>query len=430
MRRQENSISILISTVIPTLVMFIAILPGCQPNSSNSSNAKELRKNLEFLASDSLEGRETGFAGAEKAASFLVEKFTALGLDPAGEDGTYVQQFDFVPHPPIQEHVNDDGKSLGMAVVKKLNSVNVMGMLNKGAEETIILGAHYDHVGWGAQNSFHTGDPQIHNGADDNASGVTALLELIARLKNQELRHNILFICFSGEEKGLYGSNFFCDNPTIDLGKVECMLNMDMVGRLKDSNALAVNGAGTSPVWEEVVDSCNADSLNLVYSDSGVGPSDHTSFYLEDLPVLHFFTGQHEDYHKPSDDADKINFDGILKVVGLIERVTVKLNDYQNMEFTKTKDSESESTPAFNVTLGVIPDYLFDGEGMRIDGVSEEKPAHNAGIIAGDVVVQMGDHVVTDMQTYMEGLSMWEKGDTTTVIVNRDGTRKPFLVNW
>ena len=408
----------------------MSLLIACSSEPEVKRNSAQVKTDLYYLASDSLEGRETGHEGAEKAALFLEERFKAMGLAPAGENGTYFQSFDFVPHPPIQQHTTEKGAQMGMAVVKELSSSNVIGLLDKKAEETIIIGAHYDHVGWGNSNSFHTGTPAIHNGADDNASGVSALLELIERLIETDLKHNILFICFSGEEKGLYGSNYFCDHPTIAMEKVNCMLNMDMVGRLNESNTLAINGSGTSPIWEAEVNYANADSLHLVFSESGVGPSDHTSFYLEDIPVLHFFTGQHDDYHKPTDDSDKINYEGIVLVANLIERLVIGLDNNQSMEFLRTKDSDPENTPAFKVTLGVIPDYLFDGVGMRIDGVSEDRPAHTAGIIGGDIVVQMDDHIVTDMNTYMEGLAMWEKGDSAMVTVVRNGERKPFMVGW
>ncbi|MBT8311433.1 MAG: PDZ domain-containing protein, partial [Flavobacteriaceae bacterium] len=151
-----------------------------------------------------------------------------------------------------------------------------------------------------------------------------------------------------------------------------------------------------------------------------VGPSDHTSFYLQDIPVLHFFTGQHEDYHKPSDDADKLNYDGMEKITSYIVQLVGELDDDPKLIFRKTKN-ESEEVPRFKVAMGVIPDYLYDGEGMRIDGVSEDKPAQKAGLQKGDVVVQMGDSTVTDMMSYMRALSVFEKGNTTTVVINREG---------
>jgi C-terminal processing protease CtpA/Prc len=196
------------------------------------------------------------------------------------------------------------------------------------------------------------------------------------------------------------------------------MINMDMVGRLNEENALAINGTGTSPEWKDIIEDIRIDSLKLITSESGIGPSDHTSFYLKDMPVLHFFTGQHEDYHKPSDDADKINYEGIYVVTAYIDSLISRLDENEKLAFTKTKD-ESSDTPRFTVTLGVVPDYMFDGNGMRIDGVSEDKPAMKAGLLAGDVVIKLGEIEVTDMMSYMKALSEFKKGDATEVVVRR-----------
>jgi membrane-associated protease RseP (regulator of RpoE activity) len=197
------------------------------------------------------------------------------------------------------------------------------------------------------------------------------------------------------------------------------MINMDMVGRLDTNNRLAIYGIGTSPLFKPTLDSCNTFNFQSKFDSSGVGPSDHTSFYLEDVPVLHFFTGQHKDYHKPTDDTEFINFEGIEKVADYIEKVVMSLNQYDSIPFTKTKE-KSEKARAFKVTLGVIPDYLFDGDGMRIDGVKEDRPAAKAGINKGDIVVKMGGFEVKSMTDYMNCLSKFEKESTHTVIVLRD----------
>ena len=217
---------------------------------------------------------------------------------------------------------------------------------------------------------------------------------------------------------GLLGSNYYCKNPTINLEEVQYMLNFDMVGRLDTSKGLAINGVGTNPNWTDELEKANWDNLSLIYGESGVGPSDHTSFYLQDIPVLHFFTGQHEDYHKPSDDVEKINYDGIQMIKELIVRLADQLDAKDTFEFVKTKD-ESEDNPRFTVTLGVMPDYLFQGEGMRIDGVTEGKPASKAGFLKGDIVIQMDTIIVDGMKAYMKGLSLFEKGDSTMIKVQR-----------
>jgi len=219
---------------------------------------------------------------------------------------------------------------------KKRNGHNVVGYIDNGANNTVILGAHYDHLGYGEDhNSLFTGStPTIHNGADDNASGTAALIELAKQLKKSNLKNNnYLFIAFSGEELGLYGSKYYTEHPTIDFTSANYMINMDMVGRLNDStHGLTIGGYGTSPVWGEQL-SVNDKYLKINFDSSGTGPSDHTSFYRKDLPVLFFFTGAHSDYHKPSDDADKINYNGELMLIKYIYTVIEKTNDtgiYQN----------------------------------------------------------------------------------------------------
>lgn len=228
-------------------------------------------------------------------------------------------------------------------------------------------------------------------------------------------------MAFSGEEMGLLGSNYFVKNPTINTKAVSYMINMDMVGRLKQDSTLAVYGTGTSPMFKQVLKAHN-NKFKLIENESGVGPSDHTSFYLADIPVLHFFTGQHSDYHKPGDDSDKLNYEGMEKISSYIFDVITDLNDNGKLAFRKTKN-ESESTPRFKVGLGVIPDYLYEGKGMRIDGVSEGKPAQKAGLKKGDVVIQLGDSTITNMMSYMRALSIFDKGDKAKVVVNREGKK-------
>jgi hypothetical protein len=243
------------------------------------------------------------------------------------------------------------------------------------------------------------------------------MLDLARKLKDKNIQNNYIFIAFSGEEMGLLGSNYFVKNPTINTKAVSYMINMDMVGRLKQDSALAVYGTGTSPMFKQVLKAHNS-KFKLIENESGVGPSDHTSFYLADIPVLHFFTGQHEDYHKPGDDSEKLNYQGMATISDYIFNIISDLDDNGKLAFRKTKN-ERESTPRFKVGLGVIPDYLFDGKGMRIDGVSEGRPAQRGGLLKGDIVIQLGDSLVTNMMSYMRALSVFDEGDTTTVVVQR-----------
>lgn len=313
--------------------------------------------------------------------------------------------------------------TLGVGIDKiERTGHNVIGYKDNKAAHTVVIGAHYDHLGFGEEGSLYRGPRDIHNGADDNASGIAALIELARYVNAHALRqHNYLFIAFSGEEKGLLGSNYFVKNPTIDLKSVNYMLNMDMVGRLKaEEKTLIINGTGTSPRWKTLMDSIAVDGIKIRQTESGIGPSDHTSFYLHEIPAIHFFSGTHPDYHKPSDDEDKINYAGLISISKMIQNILRLTNSESRLLFTKTKDEQNEDAPRFKVTLGVVPDYAYDGEGLRIDGVTEGKPAAIAGLQAGDVVIQMGEHKVLDMMSYMKSLSKFSKGDTVKVLIRRD----------
>jgi len=388
---------------------------SCKQAPSDQALLSGLKADVNYLAADDLGGRAIGTEGEQKAADYLAVEFEKIGLEAKGTDG-YFQPFTVSkPTNPHEEAViGTDGKGV--------TGRNVIGFIDNQSEKTIVLGAHFDHLGMGAQGSLHRGDSAIHNGADDNASGTAALLALAKKLKHEKHNSNFLFIAFSGEENGLWGSNYFVKNPTIDLENVNFMINMDMVGRLNEEKTLAINGVGTSPSFVPLLETANSDSLKLVTSESGVGPSDHTSFYLQDLPVLHFFTGQHEDYHRPSDDSDLINYEGLLLVVKYIDRLVNQLDAEPKLAFSKTKDSSGDS-PRFTVSLGVVPDYLYDGKGMRIDGVSEDKPAQAAGLMKGDVILQMGDSTIVDMMSYMRALSAFEKGDETSLTYEREGAK-------
>jgi len=395
------------------IVLFLTVLTACKTNSEEKINDVTIKEDVAFLADDKLEGRQTGTDGEKAAADYIAKRFEDLGLTAKGTEG-YLQAFSFKPKADPHQEVNYtviDGDST-------ITGTNVIGFLDNKAENTIIIGAHYDHLGYGAEGSLFRGDKkEIHNGADDNASGVAVLLNLAQKLSSANKGNNYLFMAFSGEEMGLLGSNYFNKNPTIDLSKANLMLNMDMVGRLKADSTLAVYGVGTSPILKQVV-SANNSKFKIIENESGVGPSDHTSFYNSDIPVLHFFTGQHEDYHKPGDDTEKLNYEGMETISTYIFDIISDLDNNGKLPFRKTKN-ESDDVPRFKVGLGVIPDYLFDGEGMRIDGISEDKPAQKANLQKGDIVIKLGDSLVSDMMSYMRALSTFDTGSRTKVVVKR-----------
>ncbi len=392
------------------VIFFVTVGMYSQEKYNNKMEA-----DVTFLADDKLEGRNTGSKGEQLAAEYIAQRFKDLGLLPMGTDG-YLQSFTFKP----KAHPHAKVKFTDTVAESTITGRNVIAFLDNGAKNTIIIGAHYDHLGYGEDGSLYRGEKAIHNGADDNASGVAVMLNLAAELKTSNTNNNYLFMAFSGEEMGLLGSNYFVKHTTIDLSKVNYMINMDMVGRLKEDKTLAVYGVGSSPVFKEVIEKNAEDRFHLIIKESGVGPSDHTSFYLADLPVLHLFTGQHEDYHKPSDDSNLLNYKGMHEISSFVYDIIEDLNDDEKLAFTKTKNEQQKGSK-FKVTLGVVPDYLFDGKGMRIDGVTDGKPAHKAGIVKGDTVIKMGDLEIEDMMGYMKGLSQFEKGQTTKVVVMRDG---------
>lgn len=327
---------------------------------------------------------------------------------------------------------------------KKRTGHNVIGYIDNGAASTVILGAHFDHLGYGedgnSRNTSH--DPAIHNGADDNASGSAALMELARILKASPLKeNNYLFIAFSGEELGLYGSKHFAEHPTIDLKTVDCMINMDMVGRLNDStHVLTIGGYGTSPAWSEIIkpdyfttpndNKKTAPSLVIKIDSSGTGPSDHTSFYRKDIPVLFYFTGLHTDYHKPSDDANKINYAGEQTVIQHIQYVIASLGKQPKLAFTKTRETQTTTSARFSVSMGIMPDYTYAGSGVRADGISEGKPAQKAGLLAGDVILKIGDYSVSSMENYMQTLGKFKKGDKVKVKYKRGNLEMETMVEF
>lgn len=314
---------------------------------------------------------------------------------------------------------------------KKRTGHNVIGFVDNGAPRTIVIGAHYDHLGHGEDgNALGPKENAIYNGADDNASGTAALIELSKLLPASKLKNNnYLFIAFSGEELGLFGSKYFTENPTIDLSRVNYMINMDMVGRLNDSARITLGGYGTSPYWGELFSSLKEKNLSVKFDSSGTGPSDHTSFYRKGIPVLFFFTGTHSDYHKPGDDADKINYAGEYNVVKFIYKVIDETNNKGKLAFTKTREQQNIRA-SFTVSLGIMPDYTFSGSGVRVDGISEGKLAQKAGIKTGDVITQLGDFKFTDVTSYMQALGKFKKGDSTKVKLKRGADELEFDVTF
>lgn len=301
---------------------------------------------------------------------------------------------------------------------------NILAAKDNGVGKWIVIGGHYDHLGLGEQSGSLEANSKgmIHNGADDNASGTAGVIELARYYsKSGPAKADYLFICFSGEELGLLGSKYVTEHCPVPLDKISFMINMDMIGRYNPEKGIVVSGVGTSPSWVKTLDSKLPKGMTIKTDSSGIGPSDHTSFYLKDIPVLHFFTGTHSDYHKPSDDIEKLNLEGERKVLNYIAAITDTLSQLPKLEFTKTATKSTSDTPAFKVTLGIIPDYTFNGPGVKIDGVTTGRPAEKAGILTGDIILKLSDFAIGDIQDYMKGLSKFSKGQTIPVTIKRAG---------
>lgn len=309
---------------------------------------------------------------------------------------------------------------------------NVVAYMDNGADKTVFVGAHFDHLGYGEYgNSRYMGPPMIHNGADDNASGVALMLALANKLhKEKDLEHNYVFIAFSAEELGLLGSKAYVNSTLFDDYKPTYMMNFDMVGRLNEKNELGIYGTGTSTAWDSVLTQLDTINFQINRNPSGMGSSDHTSFYLNKVPSVHFFTGTHADYHKPSDDEELINYKGMVSVLDLAFATCLTLDNVNGINYRKTKSGNSRKAPSFKVTLGIIPDYFGDAKGLKIDGVSPGKPAEKGGLQKGDIITKLGETQVKDMMTYMGALGKFDKGDKTKVEVIRGEESLTFEIEF
>jgi len=372
-----------------------------------------------YLADDALEGRRAGSAGAACAAEYLAYAFRRLGLAPGGEDGGYFQRV------PLRSAVNPHAPGG--------TGRNVLGVLpgsDRGLrDEYVVVGAHFDHLGRGGFGSLAE-EPAIHNGADDNASGVAALLATAERLAvGPRPGRSVVFAAFTGEESGLLGSSRWVDRPTVPLADVVAMLNMDMVGRL-GSNGLVVYGSGTAQAWERIVPPAleEAGIEEVSYVPDGYGSSDQTSFYREDVPVLHLFTNTHSDYHRPSDDWERIDVDGIRRVAGLAASLARSVGEGPRPAvIPDVGDSphgeEDAATPGYGAYLGTIPDFSPVETGVLLSGVREGSPAERAGLRGGDVVVGLGGMEVGDLYDLTDALRAHEPGDRVVVEWLREGER-------
>ena len=307
-------------------------------------------------------------------------------------------------------------------------------------DEYVIVGAHYDHLGFGGEGSLAPASRDVHNGADDNASGTAAVIEIARALAaGPRPDRSVLFMTFTGEERGLWGSQYWVTDPTHDLGDAVAMLNLDMVGRMTEDN-VTIFGFGTAEEWDGIMDSASADMsrpLEIARAPDGYGASDHQSFYMEGIPVLHFFTNTHADYHRPSDDWPRINADGLDRVAKLTTLVAGRLAaggaQTVNMTFLEQEQpsapSGSSSSGGYgDAYLGSIPDMTPRDFGLRLTGVREGSPAELGGLRAGDVVVEFNGNEIGDIYAYTYALQDTKPDDVVEIVVERDGERVPLTV--
>lgn len=333
------------------------------------------------------------------------------------------------------EKLRNNSIHLSVEVTRRaVPAYNVVGALEgsdpKLKREFIVIGAHYDHLGHGGESSRDPNSSAVHHGADDNASGVAGLLELarIFSAEKKQLRRSVLFIAFSAEESGLIGSNYFVNHPAVPIADTVTMLNLDMIGRLRDGK-LTIGGVGSSPEFRKLVEDLNkggnpAPGLTLQLSEDGFGPSDHSSFYAKQIPVLFFFTGTHEDYHKPSDTADKINYEGQARVVSFTADI-VRALDRKNARpaYVLARSQSSGRGSGFRVYLGTVPNYAESSDGMLLDGVRDDSPAAKAGLKARDKIVKLAGRDIKNVYDYTYALGEMKADQEYEVEIMRGSER-------
>ncbi|HEY5940563.1 MAG TPA: M28 family peptidase [Gemmatimonadales bacterium] len=379
-----------------------------------------LLDDIRFLSDDRLQGRMTGSRGADSAAAYLARRFSQVGLQPAA--GGWFQSFT----------VGREAPAARPAQIGPLVGKNVVGIL-PGRDpvlrnQTVILGAHYDHLGLGGFGSL---DPDstglVHNGADDNASGAAALIQVAARLAASPPARTVVFIAFSGEELGLLGSAYYVKQPIYPLASTLAMINLDMVGRLRNGR-LIVYGARSAKEFPALLDSLNwYAGFDMKAQGDGYGPSDHSSFYGAKRPVLHLFTDLHEDYHRTTDDWQKVNYDGLKRVadftLGLVTALANRTKPLTFLELAAPPTSQIEAqphgTPGYGAYLGTVPDMTGSPGGVRLVGVRAGSPAEKAGLRGDDIITRIGSTETPDLQAMTDALRSHKPGEVVEILVRR-----------
>jgi hypothetical protein len=420
--------------ILPATILAAAAV-ACTPavrtlSTATRADSSLIRRDIEFLASDRLEGRLAGTPGNDTAAAYLARRYRALGLIELVPG--YLQPFNAL-----------SAQDAHLGRTEPRPTQNVVALLRGRdpvlRDEYVVIGAHFDHLGRSPVYAQDSGDA-IRNGADDNASGTAAVLELARLLAANPPRRSVIFANFSAEELGVLGSGWFVNHLPVPAGSIVAMLNFDMVGRLRNDR-LIVYGTSTATELKGILDSANtALGANVVAANGegkgafiiagggdGYGPSDQASFYAKDIPVLHFFTDLHEDYHRATDDADKINAGGEARVVELALRVARAIADRpSHLTFVRLAPPvrAGPSGEGRQAYLGTVPDMApGDKPGLRLTGVRPGSPADLAGLKTGDVIVELGGAPVKDLYSYSDALYAHKPGETIKIVVLR-GTER------
>ena len=332
-------------------------------------------------------------------------------------------------------------RGLSEVLQDKSTTRNIIGMIKGNdpdlADEYILIGGHHDHLGLGGPNtgSRKPDTTAVHNGADDNASGVAAVLEIAEKLSynRDSLRRSIIFITFGAEEMGLLGSKYFVNNPVVPIEKISAMINIDMVGRMSNEKSLQIGGTATSVSGAVLLDNITGSkNFNLAKSPEGYGPSDHASFYGKDIPVFFFSTGPHLDYHTPEDDIKLVNFEGLKSVSDYIYYLTIELaNRDSSLIFQEAgpKTGQQRMRRRKGVTLGIMPDFAGQVKnGLKADFVLKDRPADKGGMEDGDIIVAINGKAIKNIYDYMYRLEKLKQGQTITVEVIRDNEKLVLLI--
>ena len=391
------------------------------PQDTLTPAARRVLNDVRFLADDRQEGRGIGSAGLERAGAHIKEGFARAGLQTSFQDFTIPSDAPAVLH-----------TKLGGSSTRNVIAV-IPGTSPARRGQVVIVGAHYDHLGvggFGALDPDSTG--RIHNGADDNASGAAALLEIGRALAARKPARTIVLVAFSGEELGTLGSSYFVQHATPQpIDSLYAMLNLDMVGRLRNRRLSAL-GAATARELPALLDSLNTDGrparFDLRASGDGWGPSDHAVFFATRRPVLHFFTDLHDDYHRSTDDWEKLNVSGIAEIAHFVADLAWSLaNRPEPLTFVDApRPQATTGGSGYGAYLGTIPDMTGGGvsEGVRITGVRAGSPAEQAGLKGGDVITAIGDKRIANLYDMTDALRSRRPGDTVVVVMRRDGVEQ------